>query len=1149
MRNSITENEIEEIALSYLQGLGYTYQLGTVISPDGEHPERQYNEVVLVSRLRDAIDKLNPNISQDAKEDALKKVLRTESPNALINNENFHRYLTDGVDVEMRTESGIRGEKIYIVDFAHPENNEFLAVNQFTVVEGNQNKRPDIILFVNGLPLVVIELKNAVDENANLKSAFNQLQTYKQAIPSLFTYNSLLIISDGWDARCGTITSDYGRFMTWPVCVQRTGRKTKDGFYVYVLECDNGSYYIGQTENLLKRWNEHISGKAANWTKSNKPLKIIHQEYYKTREEAVDREQKLKTGFGRKWIKREIEAKRNKPFELYEERLERASETSLQMEVMFHGMLNKHTLLDLIRQFIVFEKSDSKTLKKVAAYHQYYAVNKAVESTVTASGSNGDRRGGVIWHTQGSGKSLSMVFFSGKLIIEPRMENPTLVILTDRNDLDEQLHETFTNCQQLLRQEPQKAESRRELRQLLKVASGGIVFTTIQKFMPMPTDIVQSGNENAVSEPSVEYIGADIQALSERKNIVVIADEAHRSQYDFIDGFAKHLRDALPNATFIGFTGTPIETTDKNTQAVFGNYVDIYDIQQAVNDKATVPIFYESRLAKVHFNEDEKVSLDEQFEELTEGEELSNRQQMRAKWTRLEAIVGNPNRLQKIAVDLVYHFEQRNAVLDGKAMIVCMSRRICVELYEAINKIRPLWHSDDDDKGTIKVIMTGSSSDALNMQAHIRNKPRRKAIGDRLKNPNDPLKLVIVRDMWLTGFDAPCLHTLYVDKPMRGHNLMQAIARVNRVFTEGKEGGLVVDYLGIAQELKTALADYTASGGEGKPTLDQELAVAKMLELHEAIDYQLRHFDWRKFFTLTPEEKLKFIPVIVDYIFSQENGEQSFSENTKNLLKAFAISVPHERAMAIRDDVALFQAIKSRLVKISDRNEGGKTDEEMETAIKQIISEAITADNVIDIFDAAGLKKPNIEILDERFLQELKDLPQKNLAVELLKKLLKDEIKKRTKINLVESKKFSEMLEDAIKRYHNGMIDTVEFLEKVLIPFAQQMKEADKRGDKLGLDYREYAFYTALEVNNSAVAILGDEILKHIAQELLKTVRNSTTIDWTIKETVQADLRRNIRRILRKFGYPPDLQEKAVDTVITQAKMLAEDLANKRDIK
>jgi type I restriction enzyme R subunit len=1040
--SSITENEIEEIALSYLQNLGYSYILGTDISPDGEHPERQYTDVVLTTRLRDAIDKLNPLLGQDAKEDALKKVLRTDSPNTLINNETFHKYLTQGVDVEVRTVDGIRGQKVYIVDFSNPENNEFLSVNQFTIIEGSQNKRPDIILFINGLPIVVIELKNATDENATLKSAYNQLQTYKQAIPSLSTYNELLIISDGWDAQCGTLTSDFGRFMSW---------KTKDGTTT-------------------------------------------------------------------------------------------ADHLQPEMEVMFHGMLNKQTLLDLISQFIVFEKSDSKTLKKVAAYHQYYAVNKAVESTVIASSTTGDRRGGVIWHTQGSGKSLSMVFYSGKLIVEPRMENPTLVILTDRNDLDEQLHETFSNCQQLLRQEPQKAEDRNHLRKLLTVASGGIVFTTIQKFMPVASDIIQNESSGIVSEPAVEYIGADIKALSERKNIVVVADEAHRSQYDFIDGFAKHLRDALPNATYIGFTGTPIESTDRNTQAVFGNYVDIYDIQQAVNDKATVPIFYESRLAKVHFEEDEKVTIDEQFEELTESDEVSNRQQLRAKWTRLEAIVGNPNRIRKIAEDLVYHFEQRNAVLDGKAMIVCMSRRICVELYDAIIKIRPLWHSDDDDKGTIKVIMTGSSSDVLNMQAHIRNKAKRKAIGDRLKSPTDSLKLVIVRDMWLTGFDAPCLHTLYVDKPMRGHNLMQAIARVNRVFTEGKEGGLIVDYLGIAQELKSALAEYTASGGEGKPTLDQELAVAKMLELHEAIDYQLRHFDWRKFFSLTPVEKLKFIPVIVDYIFSQENGEPSFTENTKNLLKAFAISVPHDKAMAIRDDVALFQAIKARLVKISDRNEGGKGDDEMETAIKQIISEAITADKVIDIFDAAGLKKPNIEILDERFLQELKDLPQKNLAVELLKKLLKEEIKKRTKINLVESKKFSEMLEDAIQRYHNGMIDTVEFLEKVLIPFAEQMKEADKRGEKLGLDYREYAFYTALEVNNSAVSVLGDEILKHIAQELLKTVRNSTTIDWTIKESVQATLRRNIRRILRKFGYPPDLQEKAVDTVITQAKMLAEDL-------
>lgn len=1039
MRKSITENEIEQIALSYLQNLGYSCILGPDISPDGEHTERQYNEVVLVTRLRDAIDKLNPNITQDAKDDALKKVLRTDSPNALINNENFHRYLTEGIDVEVRTADGIRGEKVYIVDFVEPEQNEFLAINQFTVIEGNQNKRPDIILFINGLPLVVIELKNAIDENATVKSAFNQLQTYKQAIPSLVTYNELLIASDGWDALCGTMTSDWGRFMSW---------KTKDG---------------RTTADTLQP----------------------------------------------------------------------------QLEVMFTGMLNKQTLLDLIHHFIVFEKNKDKTLKKVAAYHQYYAVNKAVTTTQTASADKGDRRAGVVWHTQGSGKSLSMVFYTGKLVLA--LDNPTIVVLTDRNDLDDQLYETFCNCQQLLRQEPQQAEDRKHLRTLLNVASGGIIFTTIQKFMPVEEDIIK---DETVKDPKPEYIGAKINALSDRNNIIVIADEAHRSQYDFIDGYAKYLRDNLPNASFIGFTGTPIETTDRNTQAVFGNYVDIYDIQQAVNDKATVPIFYESRLAKVHFEENEKIKIDDQFEELTESEELTNRQQLRAKWTRLEAIVGNPSRIKKIAEDLVFHFEQRNSVLEGKAMIVCMSRRICVELYEAIIKIRPFWHSDEDDKGTLKVIMTGSSSDALHMQPHIRNKTRRKAIGERLKNPVDSLKLVIVRDMWLTGFDAPCLHTMYVDKPMRGHSLMQAIARVNRVFTEGKSGGLIVDYLGIAQELKYALAEYTASGGDGKPTLDQELAVAKMLELYEAIEFQMRHFDWQKFFKLNPEEKLKFIPVIVDYIFSQDNGEVSFTENTKNLLKAFAISVPHEKALAIRDNVALFQAIKARLVKISDRNEGGRSDEEIETAIKQIISEAITTDKVIDIFDAAGLKKPSIEILDERFLQELKDLPQKNLAVELLKKLLKDEIKKRSKINFVESKKFSEMLEDAIKRYHNGMIDTVEFLEKVLIPFAEQLKAADKRGETLGLDYREYAFYTALEVNNSAVSILGDETLKHIAQELLQSVRNSATIDWTIKESVQSALRRNIRRILRLHGYPPDLQEKAVETVITQAKMLAEDLVN-----
>jgi len=1036
--NIITENEIELIGLGYLEKLGYTLLSGPDLSPDGEHPERQYSEVVLVRRLRDAIDKLNPNIPFDVREDALKKVLRAESPHALVNNETFHRYLTEGVDVELRTESGIRGDKVYLVDFANPDKNEFLAINQFTIIEGNNNKRPDIILFINGLPLVVIELKNATDENATIKTAFDQLQTYKALIPSLFTYNSLLISSDGWDARCGTITSDWNRFLSW---------KTKDG--------------VTTADTLTP-----------------------------------------------------------------------------QMEVMFTGMLQKQTLLDLIRHFIVFEKGKNTTLKKIAAYHQYFAVNKAVSTTQKAATESGDRRAGVIWHTQGSGKSLIMVFYTGKLVLS--LDNPTIVVLTDRNDLDDQLFDTFTACQQLLRQRPLQAENRKHLRELLTRASGGIIFTTIQKFMPIEEDIVQP--ENQVSEPKVEYIGADIRSLSTRNNIVVIADEAHRSQYDFIDGFAKHLRDALPNASFIGFTGTPIETTDRNTQAVFGDYVDVYDIQQAVNDGATVGIFYESRLAKVNFKEDEKVKLDDQFEDLTESEELSERQKFKTKWTRMEAIVGNEHRIAKIAEDLVKHYEARASVLEGKAMIVCMSRRICVDLYNAIIKLRPGWHSDDDALGVIKVIMTGSASDPVGWQQHIRNKPRRKAIGERLKNPSDSLKLVIVRDMWLTGFDAPCLHTLYVDKPMRGHNLMQAIARVNRVFTEYKQGGLVVDYLGIAQELKYALAEYTASGGQGKPTLDQELAVAKMMEYYEIITDQLHHFDWRKFYKLSPEDKLKYIPLIVDYIFSQENGEQAFVENTKNLLKAFAISVPHEKAIAVRNDVALFQAIKARLVKIADRNEGGKSDEEIETAIKQIISEAVTADKVIDVFDAAGIKKPSIEILDELFLKEIQNMPQRNLAVELLKRLLKDEIKKRTKINLVQSRKFSEMLEDAIKRYHNGMIDTVEFLEKVLIPLAKEIKAADKRGEVLNLDVRELAFYDALEVNDSAVKILGDETLRAIARELLENVRNSTTIDWTIKESVQATLRRNIRRVLKKHGYPPDLQERAVETVLKQAKLLAEDL-------
>ena len=1037
----ISESDIEHICIDYLNELDYGYLYGPDISPDGLFCERQYKEVILVARLKNAIDRLNPLISVDAREEVLKKVLRTSSPNLLINNENFHQYLTEGIDIEYRKDGNIRGDKVYLVDFNNPDNNEFLAVNQFTIIENGNNKRPDIILFVNGLPLVVIELKNPTDEKATTKNAFNQLQTYKHLIPTLFIYNALLIASDGWEARCGTLTSDWNRFVPW---------KSKDGRTT-------------------------------------------------------------------------------------------AETTAPQIEVMFKGMLNKSTLLDLIRHFIVFEKSKDQTLKKVAAYHQYYAVNKAVTTTTTASATTGDRRAGVIWHTQGSGKSLSMVFYTGKLVLS--LDNPTIVVLTDRNDLDDQLFDTFTGCRQLLRQVPVQAETRHHLRQLLNVASGGIVFTTIQKFWPVldKDEVVLDGPSDPFDEPNPDHYFVTNKPLSERRNIIVIADEAHRSQYDFLDGFAKHMRDALPQASFIGFTGTPIETTDKNTQTVFGDYIDVYDIQQAVADGSTVSIYYESRLAKVNFNEADKIKVDEQFEEVTEAEELTDKQKFKSKWTRLEAIVGDEHRIAKIAEDIVSHFEQRSSVLEGKGMIVCMSRRICVELYDAIIKIRPWWHDEDDTRGALKVIMTGSASDPVPWQQHVRNKPRRKAIGERMKNPADELKLVIVRDMWLTGFDVPCLHTMYIDKPMRGHTLMQAIARVNRVFKD-KAGGLVVDYLGIAQDLKRALAEYTQSGGKGKPAFDQEEAVKTMLEYYESVVPMFKGFDYRRFFKLrTPEEKFRFLPVAADHILSLPDVKNLFVNKVTGLLKAFAISVPHEDALAIRDEVAFFQSVKARIVKIIV-DPTGRTEEQIETAIRQIISEAITSDDVIDVFDAAGLKKPNIEILDDRFLSELKNMPQKNLAAELLRRLLKDEIRVRMKVNLVQSKKFSEMLEDAVKRYHNGMIDSITFLEDYLIPMAKDMREADKRGANLNLDFRELAFYDALEINDSAVSILGDDILRTIARELLQSVRNSTTIDWTIKESVQATLRRNIRRILRKYGYPPDKQEKAIQTVIEQAKLLAEEL-------
>jgi type I restriction enzyme R subunit len=1051
MSSFITESEIEQIALDILSNdLGYTVIYGPDIG-EGDNKEREYTDIILQQRLKTAIDKFNPHIPEEAREEAFKKALRTVTVSLPDNNEHFHKMLTEGVDVKFSIGEGkTKTDKVWLIDFDKPKNNEFLAVNQFTIVENHTNKRPDIILFVNGLPLVVIELKNATDETADVKAAYNQLQTYKQVIPSLFNYNTFLLVSDGWFAKAGTLSSDYSRFMEW---------KTADGITI-------------------------------------------------------------------------VDSKRQP-----------------EMEPMLKGLLNKETLLDVIRHFIVFEKTKEKTIKKIAAYHQYYAVNKAIESTIRASSNpvsvlneppgkfgllsvsdqpKGDKRAGVVWHTQGSGKSLSMVFYTGKLVLAEQMNNPTILVLTDRNDLDQQLFETFGNCEQLIRQKPKQAENRDDLKDKLSVASGGVVFTTIQKFLP-------------------EQQGAKYPELSSRRNIVVIADEAHRSQYDFIDGFAKNMRDALPNASFIGFTGTPIEKEDKNTQAVFGNYIDVYDIQQAVEDGATVRIYYESRLAKIDLSDNDQKVLDQKVEDVTENDELTEKQKRFAKWASKEAVVGSVQRLKQIALDLVNHFEQRLSASDGKGMIVCMSRRICVDLQNEIIKLKPHWYDAADDKGKLKVIMTGSSSDPLNWQEHIRNKPRRKAIGDRLKDPKDELKLVIVRDMWLTGFDAPCLHTLYIDKPMNGHNLMQAIARVNRVFGD-KDGGLVVDYIGIAQDLKKALAIYTENQGKGKLAFDQDEAVAKMLEFYELVSDMFDSFQFQKYFELDPRLKLNFILDAANHILELKdedgrNGKQRFKDHVTNLSKAFAISVPHPKAFEIRDDLAFFQAIKARFAKF-DETQKKQTNEEIETAIRQIVNDAIVSKEVIDVFEAAGIKKPDISILSDEFMAEIQGMPRKNLALELLKRLLNNEIKNRSNTNLIQSKKFSEMLAQAVKRYQSGLIEAAAVIEE-LIKLAKDIRAADKRGEKLNLRQDELAFYDALADNPQAETILGDETLKAIAHELVDSVRRNTSIDWQLKESVQAKLRVLVKRILRKYKYPPDDPATgeytvSVTKVLDQAELLTE---------
>jgi len=1022
----MTEDDIEQFALDCLQEqryqLAYGPTLGPPDSPHGGDERLHYDDVVLAGRLGTFLDRHNRHLPAEARRDALRQVLRVgEGLAPLAANEAFHQLLTEGVPVEFRDPASgeLRGDRVWLVDWQQPEQNQFLAVNQLTIVEDGQHKRPDIVLFVNGLPLVVLELKNATNTKATCKQAFQQLQTYKKAIPGLFVYNALLVASDGLEAKAGTVSADWSRFSAW----------------------------------------------------------------------------KAKDAHG----------------------LAPANET--QLETLCAGLLWPAHLLDVLRHFLVFEHARESTVKKLAAYHQFFAVRKAVAATELAASVRGDRRAGVVWHTQGSGKSLSMVFYAGRLVVNEGLGNPTLVVLTDRNDLDQQLFQTFSDCHALLRQVPNQAADREDLRRKLTVAAGGVVFTTIQKFLP-------------------DEKGARYPLLSDRRNIVVMADEAHRSQYDFIDGFARHLRDALPNATYIGFTGTPVESTDRNTQAVFGEYIDVYDIQQAVEDGATVRIYYESRLAKINLKPGEEDLVDTAFEELTESEELTAKQQLKARWARVEALVGSDDRLRRVAQDIVQHFEARTAVLAGKGMVVCMSRRICAALYAEIVRLRPAWHSGSDQLGKLKVVMTGSSADPVDLQPHIRSKTARMALADRMKDAQDPLQLVIVRDMWLTGFDAPSLHTLYVDKPMKGHSLMQAIARVNRVFP-GKDGGLVVDYLGIATDLKRALATYTESGGKGKPTLDQAEAVAATRSFHEAVVSLLHGCDYGRYFTLSTKEKLTGILDLANAILAlPDNGRQRFLDQTLGLLKSFAIAVPHPQVLALRDDIALFQAVRAYLLKMAEGGKpAGKSDEEVETAIRQIVSDAVVAGDVVDIFAEAGLRKPDISILSDEFLAEVRGLKQKNVALELLKKLLRDDIRSR-RSNVVQSRKFSEMLDAAVKKYQSNVITAAQIIDE-LIKMAQELKNQDARDGWFGLTKDELAFYDALGASHSAVEVMGDEKLRLIARELVDIVRKNTSIDWTLKESVQANLRRLVKRILNKYGYPPDLQARAVDTVLEQARRLA----------
>ncbi len=1030
----MTEDQLEQETLGWLSEVGYAHLYGPDIAYDGDNPEREsYRDVLLTMRLRTAIARLNPQVPLAAREDALRQVLELGVPVQLSANRLFHRLLVGGVPVQYQKDGETRGDFVRLIDWADVRANEWLAINQFSIQGPKHTRRPDIILFVNGLPLVLLELKNSADVNADLVKAFDQLQTYKEQIPDVFHYNEILVISDGSEARMGSLSADWERFARW---------RTIDGV----------------TVDPLGEFNE--------------------------------------------------------------------------LETLVRGVLQPATLLDYLRYFVLFE-DDGRLVKKIAGYHQFHAVRAAIQQVVSASRPGGTHKGGVVWHTQGSGKSITMTCFAARVMQEAVMENPTIVVITDRNDLDGQLFGVFSLSQDLLREQPVQALTRGDLREkLANRPSGGIVFATIQKFMP---------GEDEDSFP----------VLSTRSNIVVVADEAHRTQYGFSAslkapdlkvaeasaryqvGYAQHLRDALPNATFVAFTGTPVSSEDRDTRAVFGDYIHVYDMQQAKEDGATVAIYYESRLAKLSLKDSELAHIDDEVDELAEDEEEDQQSRLKSRWAALEKVVGAEPRIKSVAADLVAHFEERNQAQSGKAMVVAMSREICVHLYNEIIALRPEWHDEDPEKGAVKIVMTGSASDKALLRPHIYPGQVKKRLEKRFKDPADPLQLVIVRDMWLTGFDAPCVHTLYVDKPMKGHNLMQAIARVNRVFKD-KQGGLVVDYIGIANELKAALKEYTASKGRGRPTVDAHEAYAVLEEKLDVLRSLLHGFDYGDF--LTGGHKL--LAGAANHVLGLEDGKKRFADNALAMSKAFTLCCTLDAAKAVREEVAFLQAIKVLLTKreISAKK---KTDEERELAIRQIIGNAVVSGDVVDVFAAVGLDKPNIGLLDDEFLAEVRNLPEKNLAVELLERLLEGEIKSKFASNLAQEKKFSELLDSVIKRYQNRSIETAQVIEE-LIEMAKNFAAASKRGDALGLNDDELAFYDALANNEASVRELGDEILAKIAHELTDSLRQNVTVDWSNRDSVRAKLRLLVKRILRKYKYPPDQQEEAAQLVLAQAETLCE---------